>query len=154
MIELSGNISLLDQSKYGFLCSRCTKSSVILPCLDWAVECSRGVVPVISTFHSEIENAVLDILLKGICPIILVLGRKQYKRIPQNLQTAFDNNRLLIVSVTNQNRINRESALLANRYVCEQSHDITFGFISPDSSLSSLYEETKATKKTKVLIEF
>lgn len=153
-MELLGNISLLDQPKHGFLCSRCTKSSVVLPCLDWAVEYSKGTMPVISTFHSEIENAVLDILLKGSCPIILVLGRKQYKQIPTKLQTAFDNNRLLIVSVNNQNRINRESALSANRYVCEQSHDITFGFISPNSSLSSLYEETKATKKTKVLIEF
>ena len=153
-MELLGNISLLDQPKHGFLCSRCTKSSVILPCLDWAVEYSKGTMPVISTFHSEIENAVLDILLKGSCPIILVLGRKQYKQIPTKLQTAFDNNRLLIVSVNNQNRINRESALSANRYVCEQSHNITFGFISPNSSLSSLYEETKVTKKTKVLIEF
>ena len=153
-MELLGNISLLNRPKHGFLCSRCTKSSVILPCLDWAVDYSKGTMPVISTFHSEIENAVLDILLKGSCPIILVLGRKQYKQIPTKLQTAFDNNRLLIVSVNNQNRINRESALSANRYVCEQSHDITFGFISPNSSLSSLYEETKATKKTKVLIEF
>ena len=153
-MELLGNISLLDQPKHGFLCSRCTKSSVILPCLDWAVDYSKGTMPVISTFHSEIENAVLDILLKGSCPIILVLGRKQYKQIPTKLQTAFDNNRLLVVSVNNQNRINRESALSANRYVCEQSHDITFGFISPNRSLSSLYEETKATKKTKVLIEF
>jgi hypothetical protein len=107
-----------------------------------------------STFHSEIENAVLDILLKGSCPIILVLGRKQYKQIPAKLQTAFDNNRLLIVSVSNRNRINRESALSANRYVCEQSHDITFGFISPNNSLSSLYEGIKTIKKTKVLIEF
>ena len=153
-MELLGNLSLLDQPKHGFLCSRCTKSSVILPCLDWAVDYSKGTMPVISTFHSEIENAVLDILLKGSCPIILVLGRKQYKQIQTKLQTAFDNNRLLIVSVNNQNRINRESALSANRYVCEQSHDITFGFISPNSSLYSLYEETKATKKTKVLIEF
>lgn len=153
-MELLGNISLLNRPKHGFLCSRCTKSSVILPCLDWAVDYSKGTIPIMSTFHSEIEEAVLDILLKGSCPIILVLGRKQYKQIPTKLQTAFDNNRLLIVSVNNQNRINRESALSANRYVCEQSHDITFGFISPNSSLSTLYEETKATKKTKVLIEF
>lgn len=153
-MELLGNISLLNRPKHGFLCSRCTKSSVILPCLDWAVDCGKGTIPIMSTFHSEIEEAVLDILLKGSCPIILVLGRKQYKQIPTKLQTAFDNNRLLIVSVNNQNRINRESALSANRYVCEQSHDITFGFISPNSSLSSLYKETKATKKTKVLIEF
>lgn len=153
-MELLGNISLLNRPKHGFLCSRCTKSSVILPCLDWAVDYSKGTIPIMSTFHSEIENAVLDILLKGSCPIILVLGRKQYKQIPAKLQTAFDNNRLLIVSVSNRNRINRESALSANRYVCEQSHDITFGFISPNSSLSTLYEETKATKKTKVLIEF
>lgn len=151
-MELLGNISLLDQPKHGFLCSRCTKSSVILPCLDWAMEYNKGTIPVISTFHSEIEEAVLDILQKGICPIILVLGRKQYKRIPEKLQIAFDKNRLLIVSVTNQNRINRESALLANRYVCEQSHDITFGFISPDSSLASLYENVKSSKETKLLV--
>ena len=153
-MELLGNISLLNQPKHGFLCSRCTKSSVILPCLDWAVDYSKGTIPIMSTFHSEIENAVLDILLKGSCPIILVLGRKQYKQIPTKLQTAFDNNRLLVVSVSNLNRINKESALSANRYVCEQSHDITFGFISPNNSLSSLYEGIKTIKKTKVLIEF
>ena len=69
-MELLGNISLLDQPKHGFLCSRCTKSSVILPCLDWAVEYSKGAIPIMSTFHSEIENAVLDI---PVVPVVVAV---------------------------------------------------------------------------------
>ena len=59
-----GNISLLDNHVHGFLCSRSTASSAILPCLDWAVEMSKGTIPVMSTFHSEIESAVIEILKK------------------------------------------------------------------------------------------
>lgn len=56
-----------DHPSHGFLCSRCTKSRAVLPCLDWAMEMSHGSTPVMSTFYSELEVAVLDILLKGIC---------------------------------------------------------------------------------------
>lgn len=143
-----GNISLLDQQKHGFLCSRCTRSSAILPCLDWAVERAHGTEPVMSTFHSELENAVLDMLLRGTCPIILVLGRSLYKKVPEKLRPAHDAGRLLIVSISNQTRISRESAFAANEYICHNSNSLTFGFLSPDSSLYPLYEEAKAAGKT------
>lgn len=142
-----GNIFLLDQPKHGFLCSRKTKSSAILPCLDWALEMSRSTDVVISTFHSEMEKAVLDILTKGNCPIILVLARTMYKVMPPELQQLLDAGRLLIISVSTQQRISRESALLANRYVCNNAHTLTFGFLSPDSSLFPLYEEQQMSGK-------
>ena len=142
-MEYLGDISLLSRPKHGFLCSRKAHSSVILPCLDWAVERAKGEDPVISTFHSEIEKAVLDMLIPGKCPVILVLGRSIYKKIPENLQRLLDANRLLIISVCNQSRISKDSAYMSNKYICQNSQSLTFGFISNDSSLFSLYEETK-----------
>lgn len=142
-----GNISLLDQEKHGFLCSRCTKSSVILPCLDWATEHARGTEPVMSTFHSEMEDAVLDLLLPGSCPIILVLGRSLYKVVPEKLRPVLDSGRLLIVSISNQGRISRESAFAANEYICNNSDSITFGYLSQDSSLNKMYDNAVAKNK-------
>lgn len=150
-MEYCGNLSLLDLPKHGFLCSRCTKSSVILPCLDWAVERSKGIEPVISTFHSELENAVLDMLIIGKCPIILVLGRSLYKKVPDKLKHLLDENRLLIISVSNQSRISKESAYLSNRYICQYSQSLTFGFLSKESSVFPLYEEAK-TKNIEINI--
>ena len=142
-----GNISLLDQPKHGFLCSRCTKSSVILPCLDWAVGHAHGDAVVMSTFHSEMEDAVLDMLLPGTCPIILVLGRSLYKVVPEKLRPALDSGRLLIVSISNQGRISRESAFAANEYICKNSDSITFGYLSHNSSLRTLYDDAVAKNK-------
>ena len=142
-----GNISLLDQPKHGFLCSRCTKSSVILPCLDWAVGHAHGDAVVMSTFHSEMEDAVLDMLLPGTCPIILVLGRSLYKVVPEKLRPALDSGRLLIVSISNQGRISRESAFAANEYICNNSDSITFGYLSQDSSLRTLFDDAVTKNK-------
>lgn len=139
-MEYLGNISFLDQKKHGFLCSRTTRSSAILPCLDWAVERARGTEPVISTFHSEMESAVLDMLLQGTCPIILVLARRLYKNVPERLQPALGVGRLLIVSTSNLPRIFRASAAAANEFVCQQATTLTFGFLSTTSSLFSFYE--------------
>lgn len=140
-MEHIGSLSLLDQHSVGFLCSRTTASSAILPCLDWATEMANGSVPVMSTFHSDLESAVLDILLRGSCPIILVLGRSMYKVMPKQLVEAFDSGRLLIVSISQKSRISRESAFLCNRYIAETASMLTFGFLSKQSSLYPLYEE-------------
>ena len=142
-----GNISLLDLPKHGFLCSRCTKSSVIIPCLDWAVSHAHGDAVVMSTFHSEMEDAVLDMLLPGTCPIILVLGRSLYKTVPEKLLPALDSGRLLIMSISNQKRISRESAFAANEYICNNSDSITFGYLSQDSSLRTLFDDAVAKNK-------
>lgn len=142
-MDTLGNTSLLSQSTHGFLCSRCTKSSAILPCLDWANEMAHGSTPVMSTFHSELESAVLDVLLRGTCPIILILGRRLYTDIPTKLKTALDTGRLLIVSLSNQQRITKESAFRCNEFICHNTSHLTFGFVSNNSSLFPLFQETQ-----------
>ena len=100
-----------------------------------------------STFHSEMEDAVLDMLLPGTCPIILVLGRSLYKKVPEKLRPALDSGRLLIISISNQGRISRESAYAANEYIRKNSDSITFGYLSQDSSLRTLYDDVVAGNK-------
>lgn len=149
-----GNIALLDQQPVGFLCSRSTASSAILPCLDWATNMAKGNVPVMSTFHSEIESAVLDILLRGKCPIIIVLGRSLYKVIPERWKQAYEDGRLLIVSTSMQSRISRESAFNSNKYIADTADSLTFGFLSEESSLYSIFESVKAASRYKVLVRY
>lgn len=146
-----GNLSLLDQPKHGFLCSRCTESRVILPCLDWAVMCSQDTIPVMSTFHSKMEEAILDMLIPGRCPVILILGRSIYKQLPEKLKPLLEANRLLIVSISEQKRISKQSAYECNKYICEQASDLTFGYLSHDSSLLPLYEESTKKKPTHII---
>ena len=142
-MDTLGNTSLLSQPAHGFLCSRCTKSSAILPCLDWAAEMAHGSTPVMSTFHSELEDAVLDILLRGTCPIILVLGRRPYTDIPAKLKTALDTGRLLIVSISSQQRITKDSAFRCNKYIYNHASFLTFGFVSSKSSLFPLFQQAQ-----------
>lgn len=138
-----GNISLLDHPMHAFVCSRTTRSSVILPCLDGAAVQSRGATPIISTFHSEMEVAVLDVLLRGTCPIIMVLGRRLYKRVPEKLRPALSSGRLLIVSISENSRISRETALAANCFIAQKAERITVGFIAPDSTLQEIIHDTQ-----------
>lgn len=149
-----GNIALLDQQPVGFLCSRSTASSAILPCLDWATNMAKGNVPVMSTFHSEIESAVLDILLRGKCPIIIVLGRSLYKVIPERWKQTYEDGRLLIVSTSMQSRISRESAFNSNKYIADTADSLTFGFLPEESSLYSIFESVKAASRYKVLVRY
>lgn len=146
-MTLLGNTSLLELPKHGFLCSRTTSSSAILPCLDWAMTMAHGPEPVMSTFHSQLEQSVLELLISGTCPVIMVLGRKPYYNLPNHLQSLLDQNRLLLVCVTDQPRIDRHSATLCNHYIATHSETLTFGYIAPDSPLSELYLAHKTTAR-------
>lgn len=142
-----GNTKLLTTQITGFLCSRTVASKAILPCLDWAVEIAKDEnAAIMSTFHSPVEKEVLTFLLQGKCNIIPVLARSLYKTIPQELKSALDSNRLLIISTCDQPRISKDSAQRANQYICDHSSTLVFGFISPGSSLEKMFESRTNSK--------
>ena len=63
-----------------------------------------------------------------------------------------DTNRLLILSIFEQSRIIRDSAYECNKYICEQSSDVTFCYLSHNSSLQSLYDAAINANKTVTVI--
>ena len=93
-----GNIEILKLHKVAFFCSQKCPSHLILKSYDWAIEQRENGVCITSGFHSKIEKDVLDFLLKGTQPIIMVLARNMKKRFPEDQRKAIEENRLLVIS--------------------------------------------------------
>lgn len=136
-----GNHKLLELPKTAFLASSTIPTDMVLRCYDWAQEMSRGKQCVMGGFSSHLEKNVLHFLLKGTCPIILVLARQMYKRIPEELQPLLDNGRLLIVSTSNAARQSKTTAHSRNRYICEQAEQLFLVGVTETSSLYNLQQE-------------
>ncbi len=138
-----GNQSFLELPKVAFLSSRNISSGSVLKCLDWAVEQRNAGICVMSGFHSILEKDVLQLLLKGKQPVVLVLGRSLYAQVPKDFQKALDEKRLLIISPVAQNihRHSTQSTLIRNRYITETANEIVFGSLDKNGSLYPLYEQ-------------
>ena len=78
--------------------------------------------------------------MRGTCPIILVLARQMYKRVPDELQPLLHNGRLLIISTTKATRQSRTTAYARNQYICELVDKIIMVGVDKGSSLAPLKE--------------
>ena len=110
-----GNKQLLSLHKIGFIVSRHASTLDVIPTLDWAVEISKSTdVAVVSGFQSPLEKDVLKFLLRGVCPIIIVLARGMYRKLPEPLQTPMDQQRILVIS-NEPGTITRVSEITAHK---------------------------------------
>ena len=136
-----GNIDLLQMPMTAFLASSTIPTDMVLRCYDWAKTVSREERCIISGFSSHLEENVLHFLLRGTCPVILVMARQIYKRVPEELQPLLDNGLLLIISNSSASRQSRITALARNRYICEQADKIFMVGVTESSSLYNLRQE-------------
>ena len=134
-VEYLGNQELLKLKKTAFLASSTISSETVLRCYDWATEMRNRGECVVSGFSSKLEQDVLHFLLKGSQPIIIVLARRMYKVVPNELKEPLAQNRLLIISVSNAIRQSKVTAMARNRYVCEMADRILFVGVTEQSSL-------------------
>lgn len=133
-----GNHSLLSLPKTAFLASCTIPVEMVLDCYDWAVKMRNEGRCVISGFSSRLERDVWKFLISGNQPIILVLARAMYKRVPNELQTLLDTGRLLIISTSTAPRQSKATAFIRNKYICENANSILFVGVTPNSSLAPL----------------
>jgi len=148
-----GNIELLNLPKIAFLSSRNISPQSVIACYDWATQQRSAGRCVISGFHSQLEKDVLHFLLKGKQPLILVLGRSLYKKLPEEFIKPLEENRLLIISVVSQttNRQSIVSAMIRNKYIIENADEVVFGSLDPNGMLNQLLAETKNLNKHIIL---
>lgn len=145
-MDYLGNVELLNVSKTAFWAASTIPPDMVLKCYDWAVKMAKEGRCVISGFSSHLEREVLHFLMKGRQPIILVLARRMYKQIPPELQSLLDENRLLIISVSNAVRQSKATAHARNRYICEIADQILFVGVNEKSSLFELESENEVKK--------
>lgn len=143
-MEYFGNKALLNYTKTGFLASGHIDVSEVMACYEWASKKAEPNTCVVSGFSSKMEKDVLHFLLKAHTPVIIVLARRLYKKIPSELQEALDDNRLLIISISNAQRQSKTLAFERNKYVASIADKLLFTGITPESSLYPIYQDNKA----------
>ena len=143
-IEYLGNKELLKLHKTAFLASSTIPPEMVLKCYDWASGKHEEGECVISGFSSKLERDVLHFLIKAKCPVILVLARRMYSNIPEELKEPIEHGRLLIISSFNSPRQTRVTANLRNKYVCSISDKVLIVTANSKSSLVPLSEEFKS----------
>lgn len=122
-----GNKQLLNLHKIGFIALRHASTLDIIPTLDWAAEISRQKdIAVVSGFQSPLEKDVLKFLLQGQCPIIIVLARGMYRKLPEHLNVAMNQNRLLIISLEKPSvkRVSETTAHKRNEYIRDMAETL------------------------------
>ena len=140
-VEYLGNQELLKLKKTAFLASSTISSEMVLQVYDWATEMRNRGECVVSGLNSKLEQDVLHFLLKGCQPIILVLARRMYRHVPDELKEPLAQNRLLIISASNAIRQSKVTAMARNKYVCEIADCILFVGVTEQSSLYAYKNE-------------
>lgn len=98
-IDYIGNIELLNCSLLAIFSSAKCPASSILKAHDYTKEIRNGELGIISGFHAPAEKEVLEVLLKGTCHIIVVLGRRlEGARIPAAWKVEIEKGRMLVIS--------------------------------------------------------
>ena len=145
--QYSGKLELLDRKTIAFLSSRTIATDKVMACYDWATSLNAGTDCVVSGFQSPIEQDVLHFLLKNRIPVIVVLARAMYKQIPEELEEAYNDGRVLFISISNNTRVNKATASIRNRYVVDLAQEVLFGMFAEKSSLNEIYQYAKDNNK-------
>ena len=146
-ISLLGNAALLKREKVGFLASRRVPPAAVMRCLDWATRMRDEGTCVMSGFQSPLEHEVLDILLKGSSPLVLVLARRIWdaRHVPAVFRKPLAEGSLLVVSPVPQGvrRVDARSAALRNRYVIDHADRLFLDALNPEGSLKRLLRRSQ-----------
>ena len=134
-----GNQDLMKCKKTAFLCSSKTTSRDILKSFDWATSVPKDSC-IISGFQTKLEKDVLQLLLKRHIPVIIVLARKMYKVLPEEIQSAIDRGEALVISISNQPRNSKECAIRRNKYIIDIADTVVIGALDASSSLATMLQ--------------
>ena len=138
--QYTGNKDLMNKKLTAFLSSRIISTNKVMACYDWATSLDPKTDCVVSGFQTPIEQDVLHFLLKSKIPVVVVLARAMYKNIPEELKAAYNDGRVLFISISNNPRVNKATAQSRNKYVVDIANDVLFGMFNESSSLYEVYQ--------------
>ena len=112
-----GNLELLNRPLLAVFSSAKCPASLILKAHDYAQKVRDGETGIISGFHAPAEKEILQVLMKGTCPIIVVLGRRlEGARVHIVWKAEIEKGRMLIISPFKeyQSHVTKEMSLKRN----------------------------------------
>ena len=144
-----GNAALLDQPLTAFFASRQCPGTAIRAAMNWAVEQARAKHPVISGFHSPLEQSVLEVLLTAKAPCVIVIARKlEEAQLPPSWQEALHRGTLAIISMeSSAARLTTKLAAARNDWVAVHATRIVFAHASPNGLLQGQINQWTVSEK-------
>jgi predicted Rossmann fold nucleotide-binding protein DprA/Smf involved in DNA uptake len=144
ILNAIGDLSLLQKPAIGsavpeviaLFCSIKCPGDLILKTYDLAQSLRDAEIPIISGFHTPIEQDCLKILLRGTQPIIHCPARSIHNlRLSSEQKQAVDENRLLLISPFSSSypRVTAELAGKRNCMIGAIAHTIFIAYASPNS---------------------
>ena len=110
-----GNASLLDKPLTAFFASRQCSGVAIRAAMAWAIEQARSKSPVISGFHSPLEQSVLEVMLTAGTPCVMVIARKlEQAHLPPTWLRALQDGNAAVVSMALDRRACRATQRLGH----------------------------------------
>jgi predicted Rossmann fold nucleotide-binding protein DprA/Smf involved in DNA uptake len=135
-----GNPALLDTPLTGFFSSRQCPGGAIRAAMDWALVQARSLQPVVSGFHSPLEQSVLKVLLQARCPVVVVLARPvDGARLAPEWAEPMAQGRMAVVSAAaTSGRLTEALAAQRNEWVVALADQIVVAHASPGGRLAAL----------------
>ena len=131
-----GNLILIQKPAMALFCSMKCPGDLILKTYDLAQALRDAKIPVISGFHTPIEQDCLKILLRGIQPIIHCPARSiQNMRLSSEQKQAIGENRLLLISPfsASYSRATAELSEKRNEMIGAIAHTLFIAYAAPNS---------------------
>ena len=151
-LRIKGDEAVLNRPKVALFCSVKCPGKLILDTYDLAKRFRDEGVPVISGFHSPIEQECLRILLRSPHPVIWCLARGLYRQIPSkpvDCRPAVADGRLVMVTpfADTVRHITAKTATTRNRLVVEMASAVVVAHAAPGSKMEALCRDILAAGK-------
>ncbi len=132
-----GNATLLSLPLTAFFASRQCSGTAIRAAMAWAIEQACGKHPVISGFHSPLEQSVLEVLLTAGAPCVMVIARSLEKaHLPPLWLHAAQNGAAAVISMVNETRrLTAELAIRRNDWVAQRAARVVVAHASMEGNL-------------------
>lgn len=133
-----GNAALLDQPLTAFFSSRQCPGTAIRAAMNWAIEQARGQHPVISGFHSPLEQSVLEVLLTAKAPCVIVIARKlKEAQLPPSWLQALEQGTAAVIGMApTTQRLTAELAARRNDWVAQRAARIVIAHAATGGGLA------------------
>jgi len=148
-----GNLSLLQNPEIALFCSSKCPGDLILKTYDLAQSLRDSGIPVISGFHTPIEQDCLKILLRGAQPIIHCPARSIHNiRLSPDQTQAISDDRLLLLSPFSASyaRMTADLADKRNELIGAIAHKVFIAYAAPNSKTLAFVQRLLAAKKSVV----
>ncbi|MFO7738100.1 MAG: DNA-processing protein DprA [Desulfatiglandaceae bacterium] len=139
-----GSSDLLSIPKTALFCSKTCPGHAILKAMEQAQKWRDKGRCIISGFHSPIEKECLDILLRGVQPIIICPARSlEGMRIPKTWQEGIAAGRILLLSPFDfsQRRLTATLSDQRNRLVAALADAVYFAHVTSGGKIARLAEQ-------------